>query len=367
MTLRARLLLPLLLIAASVSAAPAKRHSIAPPPTPHLWDSLTPGPVAIGFKAQLLIAQASEFHHGPQHLVQISIWYPSQPGSGTPMTFRDYLELKATDNSYDEPGPEARQATVDEFTTTLTSAGVSQTTANSIASSPMIARMNAQTRPNPGRSPIVYIAQGNGQLAADQAVLAEFIASHGYIVITSPSVMAVTGALTSEDQTGMRAEEQSDDIDRAVSNIGDWPNAVNVPVSVVGYDFGVDALTLYAMHLSVNAFVSLDALTPPAAIASLKSVPLFDAGRTLPPLLNLYETFDHPAPDLSFLNASQTETQTFTSMRHIHFTTIGFAAAASNEIARATGAGPNIRSDVAGMAQDTVDFLDRIWAPIRPH
>lgn len=367
MIVRARLALALLLIAACASAAPAKRHAVAPPQAPHLWDALTPGPLAIGFKSMLLRAQASEFHHGPQHLVQISVWYPAEPGSGMPMTFRDYLELKATDNSYDEPTPEARQATVDEFAATLTSAGVSQTTASAMVSSPMIARMNAQTRPNPGRSPIVYIAQGNGQLAADQAVLAEFIASHGFIVVTSPSVMAVTGALTSEEQTGARAEEQSDDIDRAVSQIGDWPNAVNVPVSVAGYDFGVDALTLYAMHLSVNAFVSLDALTPPAAIASLKSAPMFDAGRTLPPLLDLYETLDHPAPDLSFLKTSQSETRTFSSMRHIHFTTIGFAAAASNEVARATGAGPDIRTDVAAMAQSTLDFLERIWAPTRPH
>lgn len=364
---RARLALALLLIAACASAAPVRRHAVAPPPVPHLWDALTPGPLAIGFKEQVLRAQASEFHHGPQHLVQIDIWYPSQPGSGTAMTFRDYLGLEATDNSFDDPAPEALQAAVDEFTARLTSAGISPATANAIVSSPMIARLNAQTEPHPGRSPIVYIAQGNGQLAADQAVLAEFIASHGYIVITSPSVMAVTGALTSDDQTGARAEEQSDDIDRAVSQIGDWPNAINVPVSVVGYDFGVDALTLYAMHLSVNAFVSLDALTPPAAIASLKAVPMYDAGRTLPPLLNLYETLDHPAPDLSFINASQTQTQTFSSMRHIHFTTIGFAAAASNEIARATGAGPLIRSDVASMAQSTVDFLDRIWAPMRAH
>ena len=229
MSQRIRLILALVFIAACASASP-KRHAVAPPPVPHLWDALTPGPTAIGFKSLILRAQASEFHHGPQHFVQISIWYPSQPGSGNPMTFRDYLGLKATVNSIDEPAPQALQATVDEFTSKLASAGVSQQTALSLVDSPMIARLNAVTLANPGRSPIVYIAQGNGQLAADQAVLAEFIASHGYIVVTTPSVLLVTGSLTSDDQTGPRAEEQSDDIDRAVSDIGDWPNAVNVPV-----------------------------------------------------------------------------------------------------------------------------------------
>lgn len=366
MSHRIRLLLALVLIAACASAS-SKRHAVAPPPRPHLWEALTPGPTAIGFKSLILRAQASEFHHGPQHFVQINIWYPSQPGTGSPMTFRDYLGLKATVNSIDEPAPAAQQAAVGEFTNKLTSAGVSQQTALSLADSPMIARLNAVTVPNPVRSPIVYIAQGNGQLAADQAVLAEFIASHGYIVVTTPSVLAITGALTSDDRIGPRAEEQSDDIDRAVSDIGDWPNAVNVPNSVVGYDFGVDALALYAMHLPVNAFVSLDGTTSPAGVASLTSVPMFDANRTLPPVLSLYEILDHPAPDLSFLKTSQLDVKPFTSMRHVHFTTIGFAAAASSEVARATAAGPNVRSDVAQMAQSTLDFLDRIWAPLRPH
>ena len=367
MSQRIRLTLALVLIAACASASSSKRHAVASPPMPHLWDALTPGPAAIGFKSLILRAQASEFQHGPQHYVQISIWYPSQPGSGAVMTFRDYVALKATDNSIDEPSPQALQAAIDEFTSKLMSAGVSPQTALSFVNSPMIARMNAVTLPNPGRSPIVYIAQGNGELAADQAVLAEFIASHGYIVVTSPSVLAITGALTSDDQTGLRAEEQSDDIDRAVSDIGDWPNAVNVPVSVLGYDFGVDALALYAMHHPVNAFVSLDAITSPVGIASITSVPMFDSSRTLPPVLSLYETMDHPAPDLSFVRTSQLDVQTFTSMRHVHFTTIGFAAAASNEVARATGAGPNIRSDVAGVAQRALDFLERIWAPTRAH
>jgi len=363
---RVQFVIAILLIAACASASPSKRHAVGPLPAPQLWNAFTPGPVPIGFKTLLLRAQASEFHHGPQHLVQIAIWYPSLRDSGTPMMFRDYLALKASDNSYDEPTPEARQAAIDEFTTKLTGFGVSQATALALVNSPMIARMNALTPPNVPRAPIVYIAQGNGQLAADQAVLAEFIASHGFIVVTSPSVMAVTGPMTAEEQIGARAEEQADDIDRAVSDIGDWPTAVNIPVSVVGYDFGADALVLYAMHQPTNAFVSLDATASPAAVASLKSVPMFDSGRRLPPILNLYETFDHPAPDLSFLNTSQIDAQTFTSMRHIHFTTIGFAAVSSSEVARATGAGPNIRSDVAAMAQSIVEFLNRIWDPIRP-
>lgn len=363
-----RLVLFSFLFAACVSAAPTKRRAVATPPLPattgpvSLWSTLTPGPVPVGFKAFLLRAQASEFHHGPQHFVQISVWYPAAPGSGSAMTFRDYLLLRATDNSYDAPTDAQRQAAIDAFTAPLLAAGVSQQTIAALVDSPMIARMNAVTPIHVVRSPIVFISPGNGQSAADQAVLAEFIASHGYMVATVPSVTILTGPLTSPDQIGLRAEEQQDDDDRAASQIGDWPNAINIPVTMLGYDIGVDAALFYSMLHPTNAILSLDATLSP----SVATVPMYDASKQLAPIFNLYETYDQPPPDFSRFNTSFVESQIFTSMRHAHFTTLGFAAAASPEVARATGAGPNIRSDVAAMAQQVVAYLDRAWGSRKP-
>ena len=360
---RALITLSILLIAASASAQPLKRRAARvaePTPGPvSLWSALTPGPYPIGYKMWLLVAQATEFHHGPQHLVQINVWYPADATTGAPMTFRDYLYVKPAENTHDEPTDAARQAAVDEFTKPLLDAGVSAATVNAIVDSPMIARMNAGIPVNLPRSPLVFISPGNGQSAADNAVLAEFIASHGYIVVTVPSVTRLTGPLTSTDQIAARAEEQQDDDDRAASAIGDWPNAVNIPVSIIGYDIGVDAALLYAMHQPTNAIVSLDATLSPA----LKSVGLYDASRQLPAILDLH---GDTAPDFGALTTATVISQSFPSLRHVHFTTLGFAAAASPEIARATGAGPNVRAEVAAMAARTVQFLDQIWNPIRP-
>lgn len=52
------------------------------------------------------------------------------------------------------------------------------------------------------------IAHGNGQDAADQAVLAEFFASHGYVVASVPSPMK-KHPMTGESQIGAFAEEQA--------------------------------------------------------------------------------------------------------------------------------------------------------------
>ncbi len=315
----------LLLTAACASATAPKRHAVSPGTVtalPSLPGTLTPGPVAIGFKSWLLRAQASEFQHGAQHLVQINVWYPATPHSGSAMTFRDYALLKTTENTYDEPSDAARQAAIDEVTNALTASGVSPPAASRFMNAAVAARMDAMTPIKIVRAPIVFIAPGRGQSAADQAIFAEFIASHGFVVVTIPSVTRLTGPLASDADIGLRAEEQADDIDRAASAIGDWPIAVNIPVSVIGTDLGADATLLYAMHQPVNALVILS----PLAATSIEAVPMFDRTRKLPSILT--------TSDLGFLHAPSVQ---------------GLSA-------------PNS----SALAATTLDFLDRIWDPIRP-
>ena len=75
---------------------------------------------------------------------------------------------------------------------------------------PMLA--TADPDPSGGRFPLVLVAQGNGQSAPDQAPLAEYLASHGYVVATSPSPMRISGPLVDEASVGARAEEQAADL-----------------------------------------------------------------------------------------------------------------------------------------------------------
>jgi pimeloyl-ACP methyl ester carboxylesterase len=298
MTRRTSFALCLILIAACASAAPPRRRAVSPGEgSDARWRALDPGPVPIGFKSWLLRAQATEFHHGPQHLVQINVWYPAAAGSGTAMTFRDYVDLKATENVYEEPSDAARQAAVDEFTATLASRGIPAETASEILAAPVIARMNAGTPIQVVQVPIIFIAPARGESAADEARLAEFIASHNYVVVTIPSITRLTGPMATDSDTGARAEEQADDIDRAASAIGDWPTTVNIPVSVIGFDLGADATLLYAMHQPTNALAIVDAITSAGAVASLEATTAFDPDRTLPPILT--------NSDLSFVHAER--------------------------------------------------------------
>ena len=215
---------------------------------------------------------------------------------------------------------------------------------------------------------MVYIAEGNGQSAADQAILSEFLASHGYIVVTSPSVMRITGPLAGDAQLGARAAEQADDIDRAASITGDSPNAVNIPVSVLGYDIGADAALLYAMHHPTNALVLIDGpFDSHSEIEALKAAPMFDSSVKLPPILSIHGEGNHAAATdfVRSLHASQLVEQSVT-VKHALFTTTGFAAAVFPDVAKGTGASATIKRDVTATAGKALQFLDRIWMPTRP-
>jgi hypothetical protein len=140
-----------------------------------LWVTLTPGPYAPGFQLDWLT-------NGSRR-IQRWRWHPAQPGSGSAMSVRDYgaayvargpggwptdpRAIYAT--GYDEPGDAEKFAR-------LLDLGVA-------------ARKNA--RAARGEFPLVVLGQGFGfESPFHQHVLAEYLASWGYRVVTTP----LTGA-----------------------------------------------------------------------------------------------------------------------------------------------------------------------------
>jgi len=363
-----------LALASCATAAPPKRHAVAPAPAPPpistssplLWAGLVPGPKPVGFRSFLMRVQASEFHHGAQHLVQVNVWFPTYPGSGTPMTFRDYILPEVIENTYNDPTDADNQAAINAYMQPLISAGVSQSTIDTMLNAPMYARFNGLAPGVVKKSPMVFLGNDIGQSAPDQAVLGEFLASHDFIVISTPSITRYTGPIASDDTFGVRAEEQQDDMDRVISQISAWPSSVIIPVSVIGYGFTADAAILYAMnpHQPTNALVLIDPDVTPSRTAQLQATPMWNPQFKLAPILEIVP----PSADTKFVQSLYTAEMSVkpVPMRHNDFTTTGFAAAAIPEIARKTGAAPNIGNEVRTAAQDIVTFLDRVWAPTRP-
>ena len=300
--------------------------------TPALWGELRAGRHAVGYR---VLGDSS---------LTVHVWYPAK-GGGEPLTYGAYLGAEQ---------PRAR-----DF---LAQAGIGSATIEQLMESRLHGFASAL---HEGRvAPLILVAHGNGQNAIDQAVLCEFLASHGYVVAATPSPMLRT-PLEREDQVGELAELQATELARAASRVAAVLSVDTTRIGVIGHSFGARAALLLAMRdSSIRAVVSLDGgIGTATAQEAFRLAPSFREDARLPPVLHFYETLDpFMKPDFTLLERLDTRGLTLEptrGMHHTHFTTYGFAAALFPDIARVTQATGETDRGVVAMAKKTRAFLDR--------
>ena len=233
----------------------------------------------------------------------ISVWYVAGD-DGEPMRFRDYSN--------------------DEL-------------AASYLDSPVLARRNAS--PVRTRFPLVFIIQGNGQSIGDQAILAELIASHGFEVATIPTM-----AVTSMEERDARVEEQARAVEKALDFLE------NGRAFLLGHSLGTRVALSVAQRRTILGIVSLD--------GGIRNV---DAKAKLPKMIHFYQDIDERMkPDLPALRAlpvKSLQVERLPGMRHHHFSTYGFAAAADPEFAKESKAGAEVGESLKTMVSKILQFL----------
>lgn len=273
----------------------------------------------------------------------VAVWYPAAK-AGAAMTFRAYLGERTQD-----------------FEAFLLGAGLSPETARLYLDAQMTATRDA--RPAAGTHPLVLMAQGNRHDAADQAVLCEYLASHGFIVATAPSPM-LARPMADAEEIGTFAQVQAEELWRSALLAAAHHETDLRKIGIVGHSFGARAALLLAMtRPEVRALVSLDGgIGSSLGVESMRQARWFRAG-SVPPLLHLYETEDaFVQHDLAFLRSTGSEslhTDRIEGVHHAHFSTVGFAAAALPELRTLTRAGADIGDRLSYVARRTLLFLSR--------
>ncbi|HSP33930.1 MAG TPA: hypothetical protein VLU46_06410 [Thermoanaerobaculia bacterium] len=339
----------LTIAALSCATAPQPVSRTAPP----IWAGLTPGPYVVGFGSSIVAT--------PPHPLQVNVWYPAGNG-GAPLRYSDYVLLSLTEKSPAPLTEEQRQSGLDEFTKYLTMGGVSGEHVKALANAEMYARRDAPAIAGK-KFPLIYVAQGNGQTASAQAILSEYLSSHGYVVVTTPSITRLTGPMTSDDDVAPKSVEQMKDIERAVESVQQLPYVdTAVPIAVVGHSFGARGALIYAMHHPTSAIVSLEGgIGMATGTRSMLDNTMVDLRVQLPPVLHFYELNDpRVIPDFRLLRALHTpdlELVEVKSMRHEHFTSDGFGAAMLPDIAALSKAAPGLKDDLHTVAEQTLAFI----------
>lgn len=133
------------------------------------WGSLTPGPHKAGFR--VLDGESAPGAAGSQpRPIEVAVWYPAS-GGGEAVAFGDYFRLAA----------DLRRRSGDTLSGAITGdpGALTPEQAAAVLTSPMFARRDARAAAGP--FPVVMWSARYGTVAA-QAVLSEYLASHGYVV-----------------------------------------------------------------------------------------------------------------------------------------------------------------------------------------
>ncbi|MDD3050697.1 MAG: tetratricopeptide repeat protein [Candidatus Cloacimonetes bacterium] len=156
-----------------------------------IWNSLSAGDYNVGFKNhevtdfsrtyQLPETNSQKLIYRPIH---INIWYPALENSNATMDFADYQYIaeKALNPEFDKSKPEFISELKELYVRSKADADLFE----KIFYQKTIAVLEAEELT--GSFPVVIYSPGGGEIASENFVLCELLASNGYIVISSPSV-----------------------------------------------------------------------------------------------------------------------------------------------------------------------------------
>jgi len=170
-----------------------------------------------------------------------AVWYPAQRGVPSPTRYRDYVQLALRDAA---PGPDGKARTIDGYVAFLESKGLPAAGIEAWLAAPMTAVRDAA--PAPGRFPVVVIAPGFGGAVHDEAVLGEFLASHGYLVAVESSPGWRGRRMASDADVLPVAREQALQLAALLDRLRTRAGADGSRSAVVGYSFGARAALLLA-------------------------------------------------------------------------------------------------------------------------
>jgi pimeloyl-ACP methyl ester carboxylesterase len=171
--------------------------------------------------------------------LQTLIWFPSLVAANKPMTVGDYVNLADTETHFNAPD-EKDNRWRSQLKTSLDIA----------------LRATRDAPPAPGHYPVLIYAPSDSSVSWENADLCEYLASHGYIVLASPSMGASTRDMT-DDLEGINT--QARDISFLVTYAKSLPDADMSKVAVISWSWGGgSSVVAAARDPRIDALVSMD-------------------------------------------------------------------------------------------------------------
>ncbi len=235
------------------------------------WATLTPGPFAVGFKSSWRLDPSRAYNRvfddkttyasgkAPRPIL-INMWYPAEPAKNLePMPHRGYLDIRSADPQFSKLADNligyeqdvVRWEVVRKRKPELTAGerqlleGLWNAATAAIRNAPPVER----------RFPLVIYHSGGGSSFEDNAVLCEFLASHGYVVLGSAFQEPSGRSFNIDGRLG-----SARDMEYLIAYAYDLPDVDWKHIGIVGHSAGAQAALMFqAQDASpVDAVVSLD-------------------------------------------------------------------------------------------------------------
>jgi len=227
---------------------------------PTAWGSLEPGREQVGFRGMFVHDQARPWRRtrpydarfNPDLVgrpLQINVWYPAAAGSGKRMRFGDYLR-QTTPPGFAILGQlAARQS--GSVTGAFPKAILPQ-----LLAEPVVAHRMAI--PKRSKYPLLLLVGGLGSDINANALLAEYLASHGFVV-ASLSLMGPDERQPDQSRSRESIEANVRDLEFATPQICAAVNADCSRLAVAGHSLGAVIAMLFAnRNANVSAVIGLD-------------------------------------------------------------------------------------------------------------
>ena len=244
------------LLVAVLWAVPTARAQTAP-----LWYDLAPGPHEVGFRRLWELDPSRVWPRSTAldslegtiaRPVRMDAWYPASCEASQRMPLGSYLQMEAPAHPFED---------VVSLTRAWDEYSYRGLAGDSVAFDRLMRVDTAaclEAPAAPGRFPLVVYSAGWYNRAPDNTILAEFLASHGFVVVTVPQLNP--GLWTYNFRSdALSVENQVRDLEVALGAMSSEPVVDRRRIAAMGYSTGGDVvLLLQGRNPLVRAVVSLD-------------------------------------------------------------------------------------------------------------
>lgn len=184
--------------------------------------------------------------------MQVCVWYPALLSENKAMLYGDYFYLKAHETGEVELTEQTKKKLITDF---LKTDPVDPKILEEELSLPMKAVKDA-VADNSNSFPLIIYGPSWWSTAFENALLCEFLASHGYVVISSPSVGPVSREMPI---SRIGVETQARDMEFLLGQSDKISNADTDKITVAGFSLGgLSNVLMHARNSAVDAWIGLD-------------------------------------------------------------------------------------------------------------